>query len=357
MVPLISIIVPIFNGEKYVSRIIDTSNNQTLHNFEVICINDGSTDNTGKLLNNFKEQYGWLKVINQDNKGVSVARNTGIRNATGAYIMFLDADDYLENTTIELVTDRITRYEPDLIDFGMYYINVTGNKNPGHHKLPKEVVLESDIIESRIIPNLINVKSDPDAFIYDYSCNKAFKRSIIVSNNIRYIESRRIWEDRPFIVSYLRYAKTYYSIQANLYNYVSVDNSLSRQYDLQFFDIILENYKLYYLWFSKKYDFKTAYVYQYWSRSIENMIMRSLEQTVNTDIILANIQNILKNKIVLSWFENRELKSECDKSVNEFILSGNVDALLTLYGTKLKEKSKKKKINQIKYKLRSLIKR
>ena len=77
MVSLISIIVPVYNGEKFINRIIETSNNQTLHNFEVICINDGQTDNTTKFLDDFKEQFYWLKVIHQNNTGCSL-KNSGI---------------------------------------------------------------------------------------------------------------------------------------------------------------------------------------------------------------------------------------------------------------------------------------
>jgi glycosyltransferase involved in cell wall biosynthesis len=357
MVPFISIIVPVYNGEKFIVRLIKTVENQTIHNFEMICVDDGSTDDTAKFLDDYEKKYEWLTVIHQDNKGLADARNSGIERALGEYIMFLDADDYWESNTIEQVTDRIKKYHPDLLDFGMYYIDDSENKNPGHHKLPKEQILDKEIIDSRIIPHLINVKSDPDAFIYDYAWNKVYKRSIIIDNNIRFPVGRRTWEDRPFVVDYLRYIETYFSIDAYLYNYVSVDNSLSRRYDLQFFNIILENYSLYYSWFSKKYDFTSLYVNQYWSRSIENMVLRSIGQTINKDIIRENIEDALTNKMVLNWFENRNANTERDRKVNSYVLSGDIDGLIAMYSKELKEKNKKEKINQFKYRLRSFIKR
>ncbi len=357
MNPLISIIVPIYNGEKFLNRVLETMKNQTVHNFELIFINDGSIDKTGEILDDYKNQYDWIQVIHQENKGVTIARNVGIRCANGTYIMFLDVDDYLENKTIEIVTDRIQRYSPDLIDFGMYYNDSIGNKNPEHHNLPKEKNLDRGIIESRIIPHMINVKSDIDAFIYDYAWNKVYKTDIIFKNNICFPENRRIWEDRVFVVAYLKYAQSYFSIDQYLYHYVSVENSLSRRYDLQFFDIILDNYSIYHQWFSEKYDFQSPYVYQYWSHSIENMIIRSLEQIENKDTIRSNINRILKNELVISWFAKRDLKSEHDKKVTELVLSGNVEALLTLYRKDIKKKRKTEKVNSFKYALYYLLKR
>ena len=357
MNPLISIIVPVYNGEQYIERIINTALDQTGKNFEMICVNDGSTDRTAELLLEYTSRYSWLQVINQKNKGLTGARNAGIEAASGEYIMFLDADDYLEDNTCELVTDRIKKYSPDILDFGMYYVTEDGNKNPGHHKLPKETLMDRSMIDEKIIPPLINLKSDPDAFIYDYIWNKVFRRNIIIEHGIRFLESRRIWEDRPFLVNYLIYANNYYSIESYLYNYVSVENSLSRRYDLQFFDIILENYSLYHAWFSNRYDFTVPHVYQYWSHSIENMIIRSLEQTEKKEEIRANIEKIVKHKTVLEWFEKREIINDHDKKVNQYILNGDTEGLLVLYTKTIKARSRKRGMDLIKQKLYSVLRK
>ena len=354
MNPLISIIVPVYNGEQYIERIINTALDQTGKNFEMICVNDGSTDRTAELLLEYTSRYSWLQVINQNNKGLSGARNAGIEAASGEYIMFLDADDYLEDNTCELVTDRIKKYSPDILDFGMYYVTEDGKKNPGHHKLPKEQIIDGIIIRDRIIPTLINVISDPDAFIYDFVWNKAYKRSIIETNNVRFIDERRIWEDRPFLVSYLRFVDNYYSIGACLYNYVSVNNSLSRRYNMQYFGVILENYNLYHAWFSEKYDFTVPYVYQYWSKSIENMIKRLLEHTDTKKDIMTNIESVLSNEQVQKWFQGRNPITERDKTVNEYIMQMNLDGLVTLYLKEIKHEKRKITIDKIKYRLYKL---
>ena len=95
---LISIIIPIYNAEKYIERCINSLKNQTYKNIEIICINDGSTDNSLNILKRIAITDNRITIIEQENKGVSVARNKGIESAKGKYIMFLDADDWFELT-------------------------------------------------------------------------------------------------------------------------------------------------------------------------------------------------------------------------------------------------------------------
>ena len=98
---LISIVVPIYNVEKYLKKCLDSIINQTYKNIEIILINDGSTDNSGKICDNYKENYDNVVVIHNKNRGVSVSRNIGIDKAKGNYITFIDADDYIEPDMIE----------------------------------------------------------------------------------------------------------------------------------------------------------------------------------------------------------------------------------------------------------------
>lgn len=99
----ISVIIPIFNGEKYIEYCVKCLQNQTLSEFEIILINDGSKDNTANICNKLSEEDYRIKVIHQENSGVSVARNKGIQNANGEYICFIDCDDYLDKNYLELL--------------------------------------------------------------------------------------------------------------------------------------------------------------------------------------------------------------------------------------------------------------
>ena len=98
-----SIIVPIFNCQKYLTKCINSLRNQTYKNLEIICIDDGSTDNSKQIIEEFSKQDKRIKLITQQNQGVSVARNNGIKIATGEYIMFVDADDWLDFNTCEIL--------------------------------------------------------------------------------------------------------------------------------------------------------------------------------------------------------------------------------------------------------------
>ena len=97
----ISVVVPVYNVEKYLKECIDSIINQTLEDIEIICVNDGSTDSSLEILNNFAEQDNRIKVITQSNQGLSAARNTGIKYANGEYISFIDSDDYIDTSLYE----------------------------------------------------------------------------------------------------------------------------------------------------------------------------------------------------------------------------------------------------------------
>ena len=118
----ISLVIPIYNVEKYISKCLDSVINQTYKNIEVICINDGSTDNSLQILEQYAQKDKRIKVINQKNQGVSVARNIGIKESSGDYILFVDADDWIELSTCEILTKTLEQNNIDIIYFNNYYV-------------------------------------------------------------------------------------------------------------------------------------------------------------------------------------------------------------------------------------------
>ena len=97
----ISVIIPVYNVENYLEESLDSIINQTFTDLEIICVNDGSTDNSPSILNNYANKDSRINIINQENKGLSAARNSGLDVATGDYIYFFDSDDILELTALE----------------------------------------------------------------------------------------------------------------------------------------------------------------------------------------------------------------------------------------------------------------
>lgn len=115
-----SIIIPIYNVEQYLAQCLDSVINQTYKNIEIICVNDGSTDNSLKILEEYEQKDKRIKIINQENQGVSVARNTGIEKSNGDYILFVDSDDWLDINTCALLVKEINNKKSDMIYFNYY---------------------------------------------------------------------------------------------------------------------------------------------------------------------------------------------------------------------------------------------
>ena len=113
----ISIIIPVYNVEKYLHQCLNSVINQTYKNLEIICINDGSKDNSLIILNEYLQKDNRIVIVNQKNSGVSSARNKGIRLSTGDFISFIDSDDYLDLNVYEKCVQRIIRDNSDIIIF------------------------------------------------------------------------------------------------------------------------------------------------------------------------------------------------------------------------------------------------
>ena len=117
MTKKISIIIPVYNVEKFLPACLDSVLNQTLENFEVVCVNDGATDNSLNILKEYAQKDPRIKVITQENKGLSEARNTGLKNAQGEYILFLDSDDTIHPQTLEICHTLAQKEKAQMVSF------------------------------------------------------------------------------------------------------------------------------------------------------------------------------------------------------------------------------------------------
>lgn len=201
---MISIIIPIYNGEKYIDRCMKVLSN-IKENVEIILINDGSTDNTKKKLQKYKSRSN-ITIINQKNSGVSNARNMGIQIAKGDYIMFCDIDDYYDENVIPTITRRIIQENPDLLIFGRK--DIQGNKLICKYPIEK------------ITKTLNNIEYLEKFFCngnHTYSvCNKVYKRSIIKRYNIKFNSQITLSEDTLFNLEYISHCKIFL-VEQNCY--------------------------------------------------------------------------------------------------------------------------------------------
>ena len=152
MKDLISIIINVYNGEKYIDRCLDIVINQTYKNLEILIINDGSVDNTLKLCKKYKDKR--IKIITTENQGLSLSRNVGLDNATGKYIYFLDVDDYIEKDTIEYLYKLSKKYKSKFVmskSLDIRDYNFTYKNKPEKIKFISKEDMLSDIVLEKIL--------------------------------------------------------------------------------------------------------------------------------------------------------------------------------------------------------------
>ena len=118
--PKVSIIIPVYNAEKYLNQCLESLCNQTLTDFEVVCINDGSTDSSLEILQDFASKDSRFIIIDKKNEGQGVARNIAIKQAKGEYLLCLDSDDWLETDALEKAYNKITTDNTDILFFDVY---------------------------------------------------------------------------------------------------------------------------------------------------------------------------------------------------------------------------------------------
>lgn len=235
----VSVIVPAYNVEKYIKRTLNSIINQTFKYFELIVVNDGSTDNTGKIieetLSNSNINYN---IINKPNEGVSVARNTGIGAAKGDYIFFLDGDDFINEDCVEKLYDALTINECDAA-----YVNYAKITDDGK---------KLDVMPKIILPETSSsqylIKLEATMAITFSFCQMMYKRSILVDNNLFFSPEIEYGEDTEFALRFLAHTHKIAYVPEELIFYVQRENSSTSKSLFNRYDFInaLDGIKKYY---------------------------------------------------------------------------------------------------------------
>lgn len=203
--PKISVIVPIFNAKEVLPRCIDSILSQTFTDFELLLIDDGSKDNSGKICDEYARKDNRIKVFHKENGGVSSARNLGLDNANGEWISFIDSDDYIDKRFFE---NFINNLVSDIIIQG--YVEEKINDKPIYHNM------KSLICENSYKPIFDELSSNQNT---GYLWCRLFKNDIIINNNVRFNNKYYIQEDEEFIFHYMLYSKTASIIEGCYYHY------------------------------------------------------------------------------------------------------------------------------------------
>ncbi len=208
---LISVIVPVYNVEKYLSRCLDSIINQTLKEIEIICVNDGSTDNSRAILEEYKNKDSRIIIVDKENGGLSSARNAGIKVATAPYIGFVDSDDWIEPGTYETAVKYFDE-DVDVVNFGakiiLENIDETSDRALSEKAYHKIKMIGKFVVNDEFIKQISN------------TCwNKVYKKSIIDEFSVDFPDGN-IFEDGEFFHKYFLHAKNIYCIDKYFYNYV-----------------------------------------------------------------------------------------------------------------------------------------
>ena len=221
----VSVILPIYNQEKYLNKALKSLQAQTLKDIEIICVNDGSTDASLKILNDFREKDSRIKIITQQNQGPGAARNNGLKAAKGEYIAFLDPDDWFEPEALEALYAKSKKQDCDLIVFNYNKIGESGDIL-GQYNLKKRLQRFYNLKEDENF-SWQNIKPRVLGGMHPASWNKFYKHDLIKKHKLHFANSS-LAEDNVFVFGATLYAKKIGYADKPYYNYLIHENSAIR---------------------------------------------------------------------------------------------------------------------------------
>lgn len=321
---LVSIIVPIYNAEKYLKECLESILNQTYKNIEIFLINDGSVDKSKEICEYYSKKYSNIKLINKKNEGVSKARNIGIKEAKGKYIFFCDSDDIMFPKQIEKLVTNLIATDSELsicsfINFFDNYIEI--EKNNKNFKLEK--ILDKDKMIETII-----FKKEYSGYLW----NKLFKLDIIKSKKqILFDEKINIVEDQLFVLEYIANIKSLCVTNEELYGYrQNLQSVLHQKFSEKKITAIFAREKRYnlckamtsnekinknnwnfllqtYLYFYKKLFVNKIENKKYWQELIERKIQKYKNEYSNLNIKEIKYRGYLYLLIIYFYLKNNIL--------------------------------------------------
>lgn len=230
----ISIIIPVYNVEKHLSRCIESILKQTFRNIEIILIDDGSSDKCPQICDLYAKRDPRIKVLHKENAGAGIARNSGIELATGKFISFVDSDDYIAPNMFEKLYNEIEHKDVDAVFCNYYEVFDTGQR-----------IKKLDIKNNHIIKN-----EEINTFYYSIISffrpvvwRALFKADILLKYDLKFVSEREVLsEDKFFLLDYLKFCNSLAFITDCLYYYYINTNSLIHRYNPSQFNLLIKAY-------------------------------------------------------------------------------------------------------------------
>lgn len=238
---MISVIIPVYNTEQYLEKCINSVLEQTYQDMEIICIDDGSTDNSGMILDRYAEKDRRIKVIHQKNQGLVLARKAGLRYATGKYISHIDSDDWLEITMYEQMIKMAEKYDTDAVCCNYY--DVKGTTKYVVDTTAREGLLDSETVGRLICQNLYDIKKTSRILNWTF-WTYLFRRKILEQYQMNVTDWLETCEDLSCIWPFLVNAKRIYVLKTPLYNYRIREESSSRKRNSKCIEQVMEAHRI-----------------------------------------------------------------------------------------------------------------
>ena len=309
---LVSIIIPVYNGEKYIVNCLNKIKNQTYKNIEIVIINDGSIDNTKKIIDSYDFEKLKSVIIHKNNTGVSDSRNIGIQNSHGKYVLFLDIDDELTNDAIQYYIDVIKKYNCDVIR-GNYILKYQNKIKKSMEDYKTNLYLNESIKKLRYDLYADRFKG--------FGCLLFIKRKILIDNKIEFPINMLFMEDFIFISSLLNCIDSIYISDHVTYIYNQSINSASHNTNIT----------------KRIYNIDQRYI-----SSMNYMNENNLNQEEKEILINGIIYIYLKTQFYI--IKNYEIDSKYDVYYQEKVIYNKIQSILCDNGMTLKSLNKKNRI-------------
>ncbi len=292
MEDLVSIIIPVYNTEKYLSKCLESVINQTYKNLEIILINDGSTDKSKEICESFAKKDKRIQILNKENSGVSSARNHGMRLAKGQYIAFIDGDDYAEENYIEELLKNLKQTESDCVLCGY---------NRVYDKKIEQITKEKNIYlnKEEFLFSILNVQTGTG-----FTWAKLWKREAI--KDVQFDEEVKIGEDALFCMKACKNINKVYILNKALYNYRFNASSAVRKYDQGYADKILKSMQIAKRYIEKEYSKDEEAIKKVNNYIAYHILLISVNFAFNKENNLSSTKQIKKMKEICNIPEFKE---------------------------------------------------